>query len=50
MVSQKIFDTTYSGVNEGENESILTMVDDSFVGFRFDSPDTDKKNVTIEGK
>lgn len=50
MISQKIFDTTYSGLSIGDSYSLLTRVDDSFVGFRLDNPDTDKKNVTIEGK
>ena len=50
MISQKIFDTTFSGLKIGDDESIVTRVDDSFVGFIIDSPDTDKKNVTIEGK
>lgn len=47
--NQKIFDTTFSGIKTGSS-SLLTRVDDSFVGFRLDSPNTDKKNVTIEGK
>lgn len=47
--SQKIFDTNFSGIKTGKG-SLLTRVDDSFVGFKLDSPDTDKKNVTIEGK
>jgi len=47
--SQKIFDTTISGIKTGKG-SILTRVDDSFVGFKLDAPDTDKKNVTIEGE
>ena len=50
MILQKIFDTTFSGLRRGDNESILTRVDDSFVGFIIDGSDTDKKNVTIEGK
>lgn len=50
IVSQKIFDKFYSGLSIGDNYSLLTRVDDSFVGFRLDNPDTDKKNVTIEGK
>ncbi len=46
---QKIFDTTFSGLKTG-NRHLFTRVDDSFVGFRLDSPDTKSKNVTIEGK
>lgn len=47
--NQKIFDTTFSGIKAGSG-SLITRVDDSFVGFRLDSPDTKNKNVTIEGK
>lgn len=47
--NQKIFDTTFSGIKAGSG-SLITRVDDSFVGFRLDSPDTKSKNVTIEGK
>lgn len=49
VIHQKIFDTTFSGIETGSG-SLLTRVDDSFVGFRLDSPDTDEKNITIEGK
>lgn len=49
QVHQKIFDTTFSGLRIG-NLSLLTRVDDSFMGFTLDEPDTDKENVTIEGK
>lgn len=47
--NQKIFETTFSGIKTN-NGSFITRVDDSFVGFRLDTPDTEKKNVTIEGK
>ena len=51
IVSRKIFDTTYSGLIQFEEDySIITRVDESFVGFRLDAPDTNKENVTIEGK
>ncbi|MFD1019527.1 hypothetical protein [Thalassobacillus hwangdonensis] len=49
VVHQKIFDTTFSGIKTS-NRGLFTRVDDSFVGFRLDNPDTDKENVTIEGK
>ncbi|MFE3576440.1 hypothetical protein [Lysinibacillus sp. NPDC059133] len=49
LVNQTIFQTTFSGVKTN-SRSLLTRVDDSFVGFRLDGPDTRKKNVTIEGK
>lgn len=48
-LNQKIFDTTFAGVKAGSG-SLLTRVDDSFVGFRLDDSDTEKDNVTIEGK
>ncbi|MFG6147540.1 LptM family lipoprotein [Halobacillus sp. B23F22_1] len=46
--NEKIFDTTFSGIKTGSG-SLVTRVDDSFIGFRLDDPDTDKENVTIEG-
>ncbi|GIN57999.1 hypothetical protein J8TS2_23180 [Lederbergia ruris] len=49
MVKQTIFGTTFSGIAT-DRTSLLTRVDDSFVGFRLDNPDTKSKNVTIEGK
>lgn len=49
IVHQKIFDTNFSGIKT-DNGSLLTRVDESFVGFRLDDPNTDKENVTIEGK
>ncbi|WP_121616640.1 hypothetical protein [Virgibacillus halodenitrificans] len=48
IIHQTIFDTTFSGLKIGDHSSLLTRVNDSFVGFKLDSPDTDKKNVTIE--
>ncbi|MED4128597.1 hypothetical protein [Shouchella miscanthi] len=50
MISQKIFDTTYSGLSIGEHTALLSRVDESFIGFIIDSPDTTNKNVTIEAK
>jgi hypothetical protein len=47
--SQKIFDTTFSGVKTSSG-SLLTRVDDSFAGFKLDDPDTKGKNITIEGE
>lgn len=47
--NKTIFDTTFSGLKTGSG-SLLTRVDDSFVGFRLDSPDSKSKNVTIEGQ
>lgn len=49
-VNQKIFDTIYSGLGYDEYYSLFTRVDDSFVGFKLDEPNTKKKNVTIEGE
>lgn len=49
-VNQKVFNTTYSGLGYDEYYSLFTRVDDSFVGFKLDDPNTKKKNVTIEGK
>lgn len=49
LVHQKIFETTFSGIKTSGG-SLLTRVDDSFVGFQLDDPDTKKKNVTVEGK
>lgn len=48
-VKQTILGTTFSGII-AESGSLLTRVNDSFVGFKLDGPDTKKKNVTIEGK
>lgn len=50
VIQQTIFDVTYSGVRYDEYKSLLTRVDNSFVGFNLDGPDTKNKNVTIEGK
>ncbi|MBD7984568.1 hypothetical protein H9649_08250 [Sporosarcina sp. Sa2YVA2] len=49
IIDRMIFDTHFSGVKTN-NGSLLTRVDESFVGFRLDNPDTKKNNVTIEGK
>lgn len=48
--SQKIFNTTYSGLAYNKDFSLFTRVDDSFVGFKLDDPDTKNDKVTIEGK
>ncbi|NUU53006.1 hypothetical protein HP548_02705 [Paenibacillus taichungensis] len=48
--SQKIFNTTYSGLAYNKDFSLFTRVDDSFVGFKLDDPDTKNEKVTIEGK
>ncbi|OAK70769.1 hypothetical protein [Lederbergia galactosidilytica] len=48
-MNRKIFETTFSGIKKG-NGGLFTRTDDSFVDFRLDSPDSKKKNVTIEGK
>lgn len=51
IVNQKIFDTNFSGLLQfQDDDSLITRVDDSFIGFRLDTPDTDKENVTIQGK
>lgn len=49
-VHQTISDTTYSGLRLDDYYSLFTRVDDSFVGFVVDGPDTKKKNITIEGQ
>jgi len=49
IIQQTIFDTTYSGLSIGDYDRLITRVDDSFMGFELDDPDTDKENVTIEG-
>ncbi|KQL58355.1 MULTISPECIES: hypothetical protein [Bacillaceae] len=50
MISQRIFDTTYSGLSIGEQTALLSRVDEGFIGFVIDSPDTTNNRVTIEGK
>lgn len=50
VVLVKIFETTYAGLSVGEHDSVLTRVPDSFVGFRLNDSDTDKKNVTVEAE
>ncbi|WP_017687965.1 hypothetical protein [Paenibacillus sp. PAMC 26794] len=50
MLTQKLLDKTYSGLIWRDDRSILTRVEDSFIGFRADGPDTKKDNVTIEGQ
>lgn len=51
IVNQQIFETVFSGLALYEDDEVLlTRVNDSFAGFKVDSPDTKKKNVTIEGK
>ncbi|WP_070328425.1 hypothetical protein [Exiguobacterium aurantiacum] len=49
-VRQKLFEQTFAGVGYGDSSSIITKVEDQFVGFTLDTPDTSNKNVTIEGK
>jgi hypothetical protein len=46
-ITQSIFDTKFSGLRSGDHHSLLTRVEDSFAGFKLDTPDS--KNVTIEG-
>ncbi|WP_062108729.1 hypothetical protein [Bacillus niameyensis] len=48
LIQQTIFDTTFSGLRTGDSDSLLTRVDNSFVGFKIDGPDSKGKNVTIE--
>ncbi|GAF65236.1 hypothetical protein BTS2_2134 [Bacillus sp. TS-2] len=47
--SEKIFDTTFLGFNH-QKGSLITAVENMFVQFQLDGPDTNRKNVTIEGK
>jgi hypothetical protein len=52
-VVQTVYDTTFAGFrypDDSNGEIFLTSVDDSFTGFELDGPDTNKENVTIEGK
>lgn len=46
-ITQSIFGTKFSGLRRGDHHSLLTRVEDSFAGFKLDTPDS--KNVTIEG-
>lgn len=49
-VRQKLFDQTFAGVGVGDSSAIITKVEDQFVGFTLDTPDTSNENVLIEGK
>lgn len=48
-VRAKVFDTTFAGL-ESSTSSFVTRVNDSFVGFSLDEPNTENDNVTTEGK
>ncbi len=50
QVGQTIFETTFSGFKIDDRNGLFTRVDNSYTTFKLDSPDTDKENVTIEGK
>lgn len=56
LVKNTIYETTYAGLVSDRNSqnslqnNLITKVDESFVGFNLDGPDTNSKSVTIEGK
>lgn len=45
---KQIFETTFSGFKISSNSVLISRIDNSFIGFKLDDPDTDKKGVTIE--